>query len=273
MLKKILIALGLIIVVLAGVVFYLVNPYDPQYKSFYTERKAMYAFKKGDVDTFIKYMNNPVTVKYHAPMNLYLTLAYTGKYDEAEKAVQSYVKFKDYSVCAQYKIPGRLFCRVTDIFFPVQKPQIDKNHWLSIINFEKGDYKKAEEYNLKSKKQSACYNTKLYAALGNYKKADKYLGVCEQQFAHKEIKNALYRTKGFYYLQKKKYDVAEDYLKKSIIAPKRAEFRINNSSYLLLAELYTKMNKPQQARHYYELVLKTDPYSYKAQKGVGLIKK
>ena len=272
MLKKILMAMILVILIFIGIVFYLVNPFDKQYRSFDTETKARNAFSDGDIDSFIKIMNNPVTLKYHAPFDLYLTLTYTGKYDEAQNAVNSFVRFVDYGYCVQYNPNGRAICRVK-ASFRKDKPVVDKNKWLSIINFEKGDYEKAKEYNLKSNKQSACFNVKLYSALGDFKEADKNLQACETAYSKKKVKTVLYRTKGFYYMQKKQYDEAESYLKKSITSRKARNFQGNNATYLLLAQLYTDMKNNKKAQHYYELVLKTDPYCYKAKKGLELLKK
>ena len=79
MLKKVLIALGLVIFALICFVFYLINPFDAQYKTFDLEAKAQEAFKKDDMDAYVKYMNNPVTVKYHAPIGLYVTLITLGR--------------------------------------------------------------------------------------------------------------------------------------------------------------------------------------------------
>lgn len=271
--KKILAAFFVILIIAGGFCFYLVNPFDPQYKSFYSEMQAYQAYQKGDIDTFIKYMSTPVTLKYHAPVVLYLTLANKGRYDEAIAAINAFQRYRDYSVCAQYKPAMRVFCRLSDIFFPVQPPKFDKNYWLSKIYFDKGDYKTAVDYLDKSTMRPPCYSAKLYAAAENFELADKEIKLCEAQYAPKKYKYALYSTKGYYYLRQKKYDVALDYLTKAVIkvAPKYKNYRGNNTTYLLLAQLYKEQNKLDKARYYYELVIKTDPDNYRAQKGLGLI--
>lgn len=275
MLKKILIVVVIFLIVIAGGYFYLINPNDAQYKASEAEMIALKAYSKGDFETFVKYMNNTTTVKYHAPFILYLTLTNMGRYDEAIKAVNSFEKYIDYGYCSQYKGVMRAACRIADIFAPVQAPYVDKNYYLSRIYLEKGDYKSALEYGLKTKKDSPCHKVKLYAAVNETEKTDKYIKLCEAAYAPNKYKYGLYKTKGYMYLKQKKYDVALDYLNKSImkVSEKNAKYQGNNASYLLLAQLYEEMNNPAKARYYYELVLKNDPYNYKAQKGVGLIKK
>ena len=179
MLKKILIALGLVIIALIGFTFYLINPNDAQYKSFYDEAKALEALKKDDMDSYVKFMSNPVTLKYHAPIGLYVTLITLGRYDEAEKAVKSYITYKDYTACTLMDYHERFMCRILNMLYPTQGPDVDMNKWLSIIYFEKGDFEKAFEYNKRAKKQSVCYNVKLYSALGDIPEATKNLNDCE----------------------------------------------------------------------------------------------
>ena len=275
MFKKILIALGLVIIALIGFTFYLINPNDAQYKSFYDEAKALEALKKDDMDSYVKFMSNPVTLKYHAPIGLYVTLITLGRYDEAEKAVKSYITYKDYTACTLMDYHERFMCRILNMVYPTQGPDVDMNKWLSIIYFEKGDFEKAFEYNKRAKKQSVCYNVKLYSALGDIPEATKNLNDCEFEFLDKRNLSTLYRTRAFYYLKQKKYDLALNYLNKSIINPPENydKYKGNNETYLLLAEVYKAMKQPDKARHYYELVLKTSPYNYKAQKGIGLISK
>ena len=140
---------------------------------------------------------------------------------------------------------------------------------------EINDFEKALEYNKRARKQSVCYNVKLYSAMGDVLEATKNLNDCEFEFLDKRNLSTLYRTRAFYYLKQKKYDLALNYLNKSIINPPENydKYKGNNETYLLLAEVYKAMKQPDKARHYYELVLKTSPYNYKAQKGIGLISK
>lgn len=273
MLKKVLIALGLVIFALICFVFYLINPFDAQYKTFDLEAKAQEAFKKDDMDAYVKYMNNPVTVKYHAPIGLYVTLITLGRYDEAEKAVKSFVRFKDYTACGPMTYPQRFMCRALDIIAPVKGPHIDKNKWMSVIYFEKGDYEKALEYNNKVKKQNDCYNVNLYSALGDFSKATKNLNDCEFEFLERTNIAILYRTRAYYNFKQKKYDEALKYLNKSLITPSEnvAKFKGNNESYLLMAQVYTEMKQPEKAREYYERILKISPYNYKAKIGLDLL--
>ena len=273
MLKKILLSFVLILIFLCGLVFYLVNPNDEQYKSYYKELIALESFDKGDMESFVANMNNPVTVKYHMPFTLYLALIDMGRYDEAEKAVNSYIKYYDYSFCAPHKVGMKLFCRITNMFFEVNVPNFDKNYWLSLIAFEKGDYKAAVDYNLKREKQNACYNVKLYSSIENFELAEKNLKECEKRFFEKKNKHNLYQTKGYFYLKQNKFKVAEDFLNRSIRKTSKNQnvYKGNNSTYLFLAELYEKTNNLDKARTFYEMVIKTDPYNYKAQKGLGLV--
>ncbi len=273
MLKKILIFFVFVLIFLCGAVFYLVNPNDEQYKSYYKELTALESFDKGDMESFVNNMNNPVTVKYHMPFSLYLALINMGRYDEAINTVNAHVKYYDYSFCAPHKIGMKLFCRITNIFFGVSVHNFDKNYWLSLIAFEKGDYKTAVNYNLKQKKQNACYNVKLYSSIENFELAEKNLNECEKKFFEKKNKYNLYQTMGYFYLKQNKLKAAEDYLKRSVrySSKKDSLYKGNNTTYLLLAELYEALNKQDKARAYYEEVIKTDPYNYKAQKGLGLV--
>lgn len=273
MLKKILSLFVLLLIFLGGLVFYLVNPNDEQYKSYYKELIALESFDRGDMESFVNNMNNPVTVKYHMPFSLYLALINMGRYDEAINTVNAHVKYYDYSFCAPYKIGMRLFCRVTDMFWGVKLPDFDKNYWLSYIYFEKGDYKTAVNYNLKQKKQNACYNVKLYSAIENFELAEVNLKECEKKFFEKKSKYNLYQTMGYFYLKQNKLKAAEDYLTRSVrkLSKKDSLYKGNNTTYLLLAELYEKLNNQDKARDYYEKVIKTDSYNYKAQKGLGLV--
>lgn len=273
MLKKILLSFVLVLIFLCGAVFYLVNPNDQQYKSYYKELIALESFDKGDMESFVDNMNNPVTVKYHMPFSLYLALINMGRYDEASEAVNAYVKYYDYSFCAPHKIGMKLFCRITNMFWSVDAPDFDKNYWLSLIAFEKGDYKTAIDYNLKREKQNACYNVKLYSAIENFELAEVNLKECEKKFFEKKNKYNLYQTMGYFYLKQNKLKAAEDYLTRSVrkSSKKDSSYKGNNTTYLLLAELYEKLNNQDKARDYYEKVIKIDPYNYKAQKGLGLV--
>ena len=275
MLKKILIFIVAVVLVSGAILFYLINPNEAQYKSAYNEKLAAEAYLRGDMESFVEYMSNPVTLKYHAPFVLYYILTDMGKYDEAINAVNSFKKYVDYSYCVQYKGFLRAACRIADIFAPIQTPYVDKNYFLSKIYLEKGDYKSALEYGLNIRRDTPCHKVKLYASVNDTQKTDKYIKLCEAEYAPKKYKYRLYSTKGYVYLKQKKYDVALDYLNKSImkVPPQNKNYQGNNQSYMLLAQLYEEINQPDKARYYYDLVLKNAPYNYKAQKGIARIKK
>ena len=136
--------------------------------------------------------------------------------------------------------------------------------------FGNDNYETALKYNSLSKEQAPCFKVKLYSALGDFKEADKNVKLCENQYASRKDKYVLYSAKGYMYLRRKKYDVAYDYLMKSI-KKGSGKYIGNKESYLLLARLYEEINELDKARYYYELVIKTDPFNYRAQRGLGLI--
>ena len=125
----------LITVILTSVaVFYLVNPNDPQYKTYYKENAAIEAFSNKDIETYFKYMDNPVTVKNHSgPATLLAyTYAESGKCDDAVRVINSFEKENDYSYCMQYNPLMRLACRSMHIISPLNL-NIDKEVALSNI--------------------------------------------------------------------------------------------------------------------------------------------
>ncbi len=273
---KIVISLILIFIsVFGGIIAYLINPFDAQYKAYQAETEAAKAFEKGDMVTYVNYMSNPVTIKYHAPLALYFVLINMGRYDEAKQAVDSFIKYKDYGICADFKnnIIDRITCRIIAFAMPVEQPWVDKNFWYSLIYLEKGEYEKALKYYKQSQTRIPCYSARIYAALNDRENSSKYIKMCEALYAPKESKKALYETKGYMYLRQKKYDVAQDYLLKALKekSEKFGQYTGYENIYLLLAQLYKEQNNPAKARYYYEQVIKTDPYNYKAQKGLGLV--
>ena len=272
--KIFLIASVAVLLLIVGVILWFLNPNDQQYRAAESEVIAGEAYVNGDMDTFVKYMSNHVTLKYHAPILLYFTLTDMGRYDDAINAVNSFEKYHDYGYCVAYDGASRFLCRIIDLLNPVVLTSFYKNYFISRIYFEKGDFKAALESGLKIKKEEPCFKSKLYSSVQDWVNANKYIKACEADYAPKKYKYGLYLTKGYMYLRQKKYDVALDYLNKSIrkVSDKQKTYRGNNPSYLLLAELYKEINKPEKARYYYELVLKSDPYNYKAQLGLGLIK-
>ena len=57
-------------------------------------KQAFKALDAGNADKYFKYMDNPVTVKYHFSGNYTLAINYiiAGRYDDAQRVINSYKK-------------------------------------------------------------------------------------------------------------------------------------------------------------------------------------
>ena len=252
----------LITVILTSVaVFYLVNPNDPQYKTYYKENAAIEAFSNKDIETYFKYMDNPVTVKNHSgPATLLAyTYAESGKYDDAVRVINSFEKENDYSYCMQYKPLMRLACRSMHIISPLNL-NIDKEVALSNIYLLKADYKKAIEHDKKRKKKNYCFSAHLYAETGDLQQADNLVKNCKN-------KREINQTKGIIAQKNKNYIEAEKFYKQSLNknCEKNPNCTGNNTSYLYLAKLYTETGKTQSAETLCNKVLTTVPWNNKAK--------
>ncbi|MBS4761031.1 MAG: hypothetical protein KHX03_10075 [Clostridium sp.] len=251
------------------VIWALVNPNDDQYKTYYKENAAIEAFSNKDIETYFKYLDNPVTIKNHSGQATLLAYAYaeSGKYDDAVRVINSFEKENDYSYCMQYKPLMRLACRSIHIISPLSI-SLDKEIALSNIYLLKGDYKKAIEHDKKRKKQNYCFSARLYAEAGDLQQADNLVKNCKN-------KREINQTKGIIAQKHKNYSEAEKFYRQSLNknCEKNPSCTGNNTSYLYLAELYTEIGKTQSAEFLCKKVLTTVPWNSKAKTCLNSTKK
>lgn len=260
----------LIVAILAfdiGLVWYLTNPNDAQYKSYYMENAAFEALLNNDIDTYFKYMDNPVSIKFHYGSSFILANKYaeTGRYDDALRVLNSFEYDRNYSFCAQYKTAMRFACRLSDMVSNVIYPaeySFDKNIYSANIYFKIGDYEKAIEFDKARSRNNSCFSAQLYAEAGDLKKAEEFLQQCKSTNRH--------LTAGIIAMKNKDYKTAEKYYLKAINPNciRLARCSANNSAYLHLAELYKKTGNCAKSVEYAKKVLKISPYNYKAQQYV-----
>lgn len=280
--KKILIVFAAFFILISGIIFYLVNPNDPQYKSFGLENAALIAYSMGNYDEYFKNFDNPITVKYHFAQNTILANEYAiaGKYDDAQRVIESFKKHVDYSACIKHKPAERAICRIDAMFLSATPPQInyDKNFQLAKLYYQKGDYDKSLEYNSKAKKKYSCFDATLYARAGMMDQAEESLKLCEKSQEFNKNKKSLYTAQGVLFIEQKKYNEALNEFNKYLDSTqcgkgKFLKCRGNNEVYLYMAEALVKTGKNNEAKKYYEKVLKTEPQNIKAKNGLQLLKK
>ena len=255
----------------SGGIWWLVNPNDIQYKTYYKERAARKAFSNKDIETYFKYMDNPVTVKNHYVEAMLLAYAYaeSGKYDDAIRVINSFEKENDYSYCMQYKPLMRLACRIIHIKSPISiGSSLDKEIYLSYVYLLKGDYKKAIEHDKKRRNQNYCFSARLYAEAGSLQQAENLVKNCKN-------KREINQTKGILLQKNKNYAGAEKFYLQSL--NKNCEMNPNCpgniTSYLYLAELYKEMGKIQPAESLCKKVLTIEPWNSKAKACLNSTKK
>ncbi len=280
--KKILVIFSIIAVLIIATLAYLASPYDSQYKAHDLERKALKAYFDGNTDEYLKNLDNPTTIKYHFAQNLVLANEYAliGKYDDAQRVIESFKKHVDYSACIKHKPAERAICRIDAMFLSATPPQInyDKNFQLAKLYYQKGDYDKSLEYNSKAKKKYSCFDATLYARAGMMDQAEESLKLCEKSQEFNKNKKSLYTAQGVLFIEQKKYNEALNEFNKYLDSTKcgKGKFqkcRGNNEVYIYMAEALVKTGKNNEAKKYYEKVLKTEPQNIKAKNGLQLLKK
>lgn len=280
--KKILVIFSIIAVLIIATLAYLASPYDSQYKAHDLERKALKAYFDGNTDEYLKNLDNPTTIKYHFAQNLVLVNEYAliGKYDDAQRVIESFKKHVDYSACIKHKPAERAICRIDAMFLSATPPQInyDKNFQLAKLYYQKGDYDKSLEYNSKAKKKYSCFDATLYARAGMMDQAEESLKLCEKSQEFNKNKKSLYTAQGVLFIEQKKYNEALNEFNKYLDSTKcgKGKFqkcRGNNEVYIYMAEALVKTGKNNEAKKYYEKVLKTEPQNIKAKNGLQLLKK
>ena len=260
------------ICVSAGCIFYLINPNDAQYKSYYYEEEARKALAAGDIEKYFINIDRPEIIKYHFASNHILVQEYidAGKYDDALRVINAYEKDLDYYQCTPYKPLKRLGCR---ILITVNNVSIsyNKNHLISQVYFEKGDYKKALDYELKSEKKDPCYLSRIYSALYDFKNAESLLTECKQRSTTKKyIKRSLHFSNGYFLFKQKKYKEAIVEFEKDINTLKCGNVcRSKNRTYLYLAECYKNLGNKTKAKEYYNWILESENYFFKAKTGLS----
>ena len=245
--------------------FLLMNPNDLQYKSFEKEMIARKAFQTGDIDTYLEYADNPVSIKYHAGSNMILSKVYTklGRYNDAERVTKSFKRDYDYSFCKFMKKPStRFFCRA-NVTLTGSAFKLDKSKILAEIYFEQGEYEKSLAEMIRKWESFPCIQAKIFADRGDMVSAYEALKACKSKA---NLKREFLLTKGFVFQKDKKYLKAKALYEKSInrhclLAP---YCKANNSSFIALGNLYADMHNYGRAIYYYKKVLKNEPYNYKA---------
>ena len=270
--------LVLIVVCICACVFYLVNPNDAQYKSYYSQLQYFKAMDSGDINKAIDSLNNPVSIKYHYAQNFMLSnlLISAGRYDEAQKVIESFEKEYDYSHCAPRKFWGKLFCRLE--FAAIGQPKFEyrKNLYLSKLYFAKGDYKKAVEYDNADKNRDVCYSTRLLSASGDIDAANKFMNLCAKKYEKARYPRAMHIARGSYLMAQKNYKAALSEFEKDIKLSNCQSIKTcrgNSTTYLYMAQCYKKLGNNSKALEYYNKILTNEPWNYKANEEIKKLKK
>lgn len=275
---------GVLVITIIASTAIILNPYDKQYQSYYLEQQAFKALDSGNADKYFKYMDNPVTVKYHFSGNYTLAINYiiAGRYDDAQRVINSYKKEYNYGFCAEStKSLSKFLCRLDYSFentFMKNQPQYSKNYYLSKLYFAKGDYKKAVEYNKKSEVQDGCFSSMIYGAVGDKKAASDNLLLCKIQQKNKKYPRKLYLASGYFYLKQKQYDKALIEFQKDLNTTqcgngKYRKCRGNNTTYFYMAQCFEESGSKEKAKSYYKKILFNEPWNFKAKKGLETLKK